>query len=110
MKIEKPGPPPPKRTKKTRRNPQKRWLEPPELKHCRRCDRTTNTECYRHLETFRKFFGGKGWALKVHDKLTAWLCYECDQVMSTKPNKTDLLAVFKHAEEWNFLIIKTWLI
>jgi hypothetical protein len=84
-------------------------IKRPEKAHCRKCGRTTGTECFRHIETFRKFEFGKGTGQKCSDKLTAWLCFDCDLIMSTKPDKNDELAVFKHAEEWNYLIIKTWI-
>lgn len=84
-------------------------IEPPEKSHCRKCGRTTGTECFRHLETFRKFEVGKGWAVKCDDHYSFWGCSDCDEEMSIKPDKTNELAVMTHAEEWNWLIIKTWI-
>ena len=87
-----------------------RNIHTPELTHCRKCMTEDGTECYRHIETFRKFSGGKGVGAKTKDTLTAWLCQKCDNIMSTKPHRLDELKVAMHAEEWNFLIIKTWLL
>ena len=82
-------------------------IEPPFQKHCRRCSQTTGTEALRHIETFRKHQLGKGSGRKADDRAVAWLCMECDSVMSTKPDKSDLLATMTHAEEWLWLILKT---
>lgn len=85
-------------------------IEIPEDKKCIRCGETSGTECYRHLETFRKHSAGKGVGIKCNDKYTFWGCQKCDQIMSTKPDKKNELAVMTHAEEWNWLIIKTHLL
>lgn len=85
-------------------------IEKPENRKCVRCGLTTGSECYRHLETFRKHEAGKGVGVKCDDKCTSWLCNQCDWSMSKKPDKNVPLAVYVHAEEWNWLIIKTHLL
>ena len=86
-------------------------IEPPEGHYCRRCDDETGTESYRHLETFRKYQIGKGTGTKCHNRFTAWLCSDCDNIVSNmRQDKNNEVEVFKHAEEWNWLIMKTWLL
>lgn len=86
-------------------------IERPEDPFCRRCDDEIGNEKHRHLETFRKYEIGKGLSTKSHDRFTAWLCDECDDIMSNqRPNKNHTMAVLRHAEEWNWLIMKTWLL
>lgn len=86
-------------------------IEKPEKLHCRRCNQTTGGEAFRHLETFRKHEFGKGTGQKCNDKLTAWLCTLCDIEMSNnRPHSAEHVRVWQHAEEWLYLVIKTWLV
>ena len=84
-------------------------FDKPEKLHCRRCNGVGTA--FRHLETFRKHNFGKGTGLKCDDRMTAWLCGLCDIEMSIKrPRKNDQLLYWQHAEEWLYLIIKTWMV
>jgi len=106
-KLSKPGEKA-KKEKKIKRV-KKHNIEKPEKLHCRRCDRVTGQEAYRHLETFRKHELGKGVGTKCNDKATAYLCQECDNIMSNRrPDKNDEVTYWIHAEEWLFLVLKTW--
>jgi len=104
----------PKPGKKKKNRPKTKRLfihdiKVPEDKTCRRCGSPSDTCCFRHLETFRKFQAGKGVGKKCNDRYTFWGCEKCDQIMSKKPEKNDALSIMTHAEEWNWLIIKTWI-
>jgi hypothetical protein len=63
-------------------------IEPPKERYCRRCERETGTECYRHDESRRKSKFGKGYGKKVKHRRSAWLCNDCDAVMSPDLPKT----------------------
>lgn len=114
-KLEKPG----KKVKTTikTKHTKKRVIEKPKELHCRRCNLTTGTECYRHCESFRKSGFGKGGGQKCDDKKTAYLCSDCDEIMSPSPIKNlgfrvdavaELAMIYKHAEEWWYLMDLTW--
>jgi len=97
MKHPKPGKPKKKKRKK---------IPVPKEKHCRKCNRITKKECWRHAEStkIKMLSGGGITSGKINDDKTAWLCMTCDNEMSTKPNKDDLEAVFIHDTEWELLI------
>ena len=97
----------------------KKKLVPPGEKHCRKCDIETGTECYRHVESRVIKFLDKGGIMggKVNDNLTAWLCFECDQKLSSPvikketPSINDIDNLVRdHALAWALAIIKTHLI
>lgn len=112
MKHEKPGPK--KKTSKIKnKGPRLHDLKPPDKKHCRGCGQETGTEAFRHAESrLVKFMSGGGiTGGKINDRLTGWLCMDCDAIYSEQLEKNasynDLLV---HAYNWMTVIIKTWLI
>jgi len=98
-----------KKVKKSAKRIYTHDIEKPEKLHCRKCGAYSDTCCYRHLETYLKHEFGKGTGIKCNDKLSAYLCYKCDLILSTKPDKNNELEVLKHSEQWLKLIIKTWI-
>ena len=116
MKFEKPGPSVKDKPKAKRILIHS--IEKPKELHCRRCNMTTGTECFRHYEGSRRSEFGKGTGLKCNNRMTAWLCVECDIVMSKKQARygafplgtaTELRIKIRD-EEWLYLIVKTWLL
>lgn len=98
--------------KKTIKTPyvKKREIEPPSEKHCRRCNKTTEKECYRHSESRIVKFLGTGGIMgdKIPPRMSAWLCSKCDLIMSKTPPKDSSYDVIKdHALEWLILIVKS---
>lgn len=89
-------------------------MKPPVDKHCRRCGRTTKTECYRHCENrIIKFELGGGGIMggKIDDRLTAWICQKCDSELSAPlPKDCSEEFLLFHAVEWFKAIFKTWLL
>lgn len=110
MKFEKPGPKPKKNPKAKQFKTHS--IEKPDDLQCRRCGKTTETECFRHYEGIRKSEFGKGTSQKGNDRITAWMCSKCDSIMSDNaPGKESPNYVrISHSEEWLYLIAKTWLI
>jgi hypothetical protein len=110
-KFAKPGPKK-KRTKKTEYI-KIREIQRPEKLHCRRCKTETGTEAFRHTESrlIKLLCGGGIVGSKLPDTLTAYLCMECDVIMS-KPLPKDATEqeLKDHALEWFILIASTWLI
>ena len=94
--VPKPGP-----YKKKKRPKQK----PPIEKHCRRCSRRTYKERWCHSES-RIIKGGTGiMGGKIPDDQTAWLCFDCDLIMSKSlPNQAPQSKFKAHAKEWKRLI------
>ena len=97
MKFLKPG----KHKKKKEKMP-----PPPVKKHCRRCGITTGTERLCHYEGEFKHKYGKGVAVKVNDNLISLLCFDCDAIMATKPDKEDITKLLEFEVEWCWLIIE----
>ena len=98
---------------KTPLQPKNFKLVIPEKRHCRRCDRITNTECFRHAESrIIKFLVGGGiMADKIPDTLTGWMCFDCDAELSASlPKDATKEQEEKHAYEWLIVIAKTHLI
>lgn len=95
--IKKPGKP-------KKKNLQKQ--KPPRERHCRRCGRITGTECFRHAES-RIIKGGTGiMGGKIPDDKTAWLCFDCDLIVSKSLPEHAPQSKFKaHAKEWKRLIL-----
>ena len=111
MKLEKPG------SKVKNRQKTKHFythdIQIPESKHCRMCWNETGTEAYRHSESTRiKMLSGGGiMGGKITDKLSAWLCNNCDQIASRKPDKDlEFKTHMEHDLMWFDLIARTWLI
>ncbi len=109
--LKKPG----LRLRKTIKTPRikKREIEQPIEQHCRRCNLTTGTECFRHAESriVKLLAGGGIMGAKIPDTLTAWLCMDCDAIMSTPTPVDAIEQEFRdHALEWLLLIAKTHLV
>ena len=69
---------------------------------CRRCGTVDGTIVPAHYNGFRKFAFGGGIGLKVDNRLTADLCYDCHKIMDTPTTEG-----MEHSEEFMFLILKT---
>jgi hypothetical protein len=95
LKFEKPG-----KKKKTRAK-----IKPPIDRYCRRCGKETGTERICHYEGMYKHKYGKGVGKKVNDLLVSLLCFDCDVIMSTKPDKNDYIKILEFEVEWCWLII-----
>ena len=110
MKFPKPGPK--EKRKLSTKRVLKHNIDKPHKLHCRKCNATTGTEAYRHIETSRKHALGKGIGSKSNDKATAYLCSECDNILSNlRPDKdTNSVEYWKREEEWLWLVLLTWLI
>lgn len=97
MKYKKPG-----RPKK-----HKPKLKPPNNKYCRNCNKTTGTERWCHAESrIIKFEHGGGiMGGKIPDDQTAWLCFNCDNILSKPIYKDSAQVEFeKHATIWREII------
>jgi len=96
--IEKPGP---------HKKPKRPRIKPPAEKHCRRCNRTTGTEAWRHAESrLIKFEHGGGiMGGKLPDDQTSWLCLDCDMELSQPlPKDASQKDLEYHKKQWQKVI------
>jgi len=110
MKYPKPGDKPKGKIKS--KSQRKRSLRIEDENNCTHCNETTGTErmCHSEATEIKMMSGGGIIGSTINDKLTARLCFDCDQLLSTKPLKSDLKANLLHENVWWRAIAKTWLI
>ncbi len=107
-KFPKPGKPK-KKTKKTELV-KTREIQKPDKMNCVKCNRISDTECHRHAESkIIKFLSGGGiTGGKIPDTLTAWLCENCNAIISEPiPKTANEYEIIKHALDWALAILKT---
>jgi hypothetical protein len=90
MKFSKPGKA--KKTSKIKNKSSRRHdIAKPKILKCCRCKKETDTIRLVHYEGIYKHKYGKGTGLKVNDNLISLLCNDCDIIMSTKPDKGNII-------------------